>query len=60
MSMSGFIAGIHKQTIGQWMQVGGAIAFGVGALLCLHHAAIAICFAAGAGAFYAGRKLRSA
>ena len=45
-------------TIGQYVQLAGAGAFIVGAVLSLHHYAIGICFIAGAAAFFAGKKLR--
>jgi hypothetical protein len=48
------------QAIGRYVQFAGAGAFLVGALLSLHHHAIGICFLAGAAAFYAGKKMRSA
>lgn len=45
-------------SIGQYVQIAGAGAFLVGAVLSLHHYAIGICFLAGAAAFYAGKKLK--
>jgi hypothetical protein len=56
--MNEIISSLHQQTIGQWLQFAGAGAFAVGALLSLHHIAIAACVFGGAAAFYAGRKLR--
>jgi hypothetical protein len=50
----------QTQTIGQWIQLGGAGAFVIGLILSAHHYAIGICFVAGAAAFYIGRKLRAA
>ena len=49
----------HTQTIGQWVQLGGAGAFVIGLILSAHHYAIGICFVAGAAAFYIGERLRS-
>jgi hypothetical protein len=46
------------QKIGQYVQLAGAGAFIVGAILSLHHYAIGICFLAGAAAFYVGQKMR--
>ena len=42
------------------MQLAGAGAFLVGAILSLHYYAIGICFIAGAAAFYVGMKLKAA
>jgi len=50
----------HTQTIGQWIQLGGAGAFVTGLILSAHHYAIGVCFVAGAAAFYIGKKLRAA
>jgi hypothetical protein len=44
--------------VGEYVQVAGAGAFIVGAILSLHHYAIGICFIAGAAAFFVGKKLR--
>lgn len=44
--------------IGQYVQIAGAGAFIVAAILSLHHYAIGICFIAGAAAFFVGKKLR--
>jgi hypothetical protein len=44
--------------IGIYVQIGGAGAFVVGAILSLHHYAIGICFVAGAAAYFAGKKMR--
>jgi hypothetical protein len=46
-------------SIGSYVQLAGAGAFIVGAVLSLHHYAIGICFIAGAAAFYAGKKLKA-
>jgi hypothetical protein len=51
--------GSHRQLIGLWLQFSGAIAFAAGAVLSLHHYAIAACFLGGAAAFFVGRKLRA-
>jgi hypothetical protein len=48
-----------SQSLGQWVQLAGAGAFIVGAILSLHHYAIGICFVAGAAAFYIGKKMRA-
>jgi len=48
------------QSIGLYVQIAGAGAFIVGALLSLHHYAIGICFVAGASAFFIGKKMRAA
>jgi hypothetical protein len=48
-----------SHSLGQWLQLGGAGAFIVGAILSLHHYTIGICFVAGAAAFYVGKKLRA-
>ncbi len=50
----------YLQSIGQYVQLAGAGAFILGAILSLHHQAIGICFVAGAAAFYVGMKLRGA
>ena len=49
----------HTQTIGQWLQLGGAGAFVTGLILSAHHYAIGVCFVVGAAAFYVGKKLSS-
>jgi hypothetical protein len=49
-----------RQSIGLYVQIAGAGAFIVGALLSLHHYAIEICFVAGAAAFFIGKKMRAA
>jgi hypothetical protein len=48
-----------KKTIGYAVQLAGIGAFAVGAILSLHHAAIAAAFAGGAAAFYVGEKIRT-
>ena len=49
-----------SQSLGQWVQLAGAGAFIIGAILSVHHYAIGICFVAGAAAFYVGKKIRAA
>jgi hypothetical protein len=56
MATTGTAASTAK--IGQYVQIAGAGAFIVGAILSLHHYAIGICFIAGAAAFFVGKKLR--
>jgi hypothetical protein len=56
MATTGTAASTVK--IGQYVQIAGAGAFIVGAILSLHHYAIGICFIAGAAAFFVGKKLR--
>jgi hypothetical protein len=48
-----------KKTVGYLVQLGGVAALVFGAVLSLHHAAIAACFAAGIAAFYVGKKIRA-
>lgn len=48
-----------KQKIGYFVQLGGVAAFATGAVLSVHHVAIAVCFIAGAVAVYVGKKIRS-
>lgn len=48
-----------NKTIGYLVQLGGIAAIVAGAVLSLHHIAIALCFAAGAAAFYIGKKIRA-
>jgi hypothetical protein len=47
-----------KQAIGLYVQIAGAGAFVAGVVLSLHHYGIGVCFIAGAGAFFVGKKLR--
>ncbi len=49
----------HRQAIGQWLELGGIIAFAVGTVLSVHHYAIGAFFVGGAAAFLIGRKLRA-
>jgi hypothetical protein len=48
-----------KTTIGYIVQLGGIAAFGLGAVLSFHHAAIAASFVGGAAAFYVGKVIRT-
>jgi hypothetical protein len=48
-----------KTTIGYVVQLGGIGALVLGAVLSVHHAAIAAAFLGGAAAFYVGEKIRS-
>ncbi len=48
-----------KKTIGYFVQLGGIAAFAVGAVLSVHHVAIAAFFITGAVAVYVGKKIRS-
>ncbi len=52
-------ANTHLQFIGQVVQLAGAGAFVVGAVLSLHHYAIGAFFLGGTAAFFIGRKLRA-
>ena len=54
------MATVSSHSIGQYVQLAGAAAFILGALLSLHHHAIGICFIAGAAAFFVGKKMRAA
>jgi hypothetical protein len=48
-----------KKTIGYIVQLGGVAAFAMGAVLSVHHVAIAASFIGGAAALYVGKKVRS-
>lgn len=48
-----------NKTIGYAVQLAGIAAGIAGAILSLHHAAIAVCFLSGAAAFYIGEKIRT-
>ena len=48
-----------KKTIGYIVQLAGLAAFGVGAVLSVHHVAIAASFVGGAAAVYVGKKIRA-
>ncbi|MGA8220944.1 MAG: hypothetical protein WB780_04760 [Candidatus Acidiferrales bacterium] len=50
---------VSKTTIGYLVQLGGICAFAVGAVLSIHHLAIAGTFVGGAAAFYVGEKIRA-
>jgi hypothetical protein len=45
--------------MGLYLQIAGAGAFLGGVALCLQHVGIAICFIAGAAAFFAGKQFRA-
>ena len=49
-----------KTTIGTIVEFAGFAALAVGAVLSLHHAAIAVCLLAGGAAAYAGKRIRAA
>ena len=48
-----------KTTIGYAVQLGGIGSLIIGAVLSVHHAAIAAAFLGGAAAFYIGEKIRT-
>ena len=48
-----------KKTIGYIVQLAGIGAFAVGAVLSVHHVAIAASFVGGAAAVYVGNKIRA-
>jgi hypothetical protein len=48
-----------NKTIGYAVQLAGIGAGIAGAILSLHHAAIAVCFVSGAAAFFVGEKIRT-
>ena len=50
---------VSNKTIGYIVQLGGIGSLVVGAVLSVHHAAIATAFLAGAAAFYIGEKIRT-
>jgi hypothetical protein len=56
MSSAASTPSLH--TIGQYVQIAGGGAFLVGVALSLQHYGIAICFIAGAAAFFIGKKLK--
>ncbi len=47
------------QSIGLYLQIAGGGAFLGGVALSLQHYGIAICFIAGAAAYFIGKKMRS-
>ena len=51
---------LSSKSIGLYVQIAGAGAFGAGAVLSLHHFVTGICLIAGAAAFFIGKKLRAA
>lgn len=50
---------IHIQSIGVILQLSGIAAFAIGAVLSVHHIAIAIAFAGGAVVYFVGKKFRA-
>lgn len=48
-----------KKAIGYIVQLAGIAAFAVGAVLSIHHAAIAASFVGGAAAVYVGKKIQA-
>lgn len=50
---------LNKSTIGYSVQAGGAGCVLVGAVLSVHHAAIAACLLAGSAALYVGKRIRT-
>lgn len=50
---------VSKSYIGYAIELGGFGAFVVGAILSVHHIAIAACFVGGAAAVYVGKKVRT-
>ncbi len=48
-----------KKTIGYLVQLGGLAALAVGAVLSIHHVAIAASLVGGAAAVYVGEKIRA-
>jgi hypothetical protein len=50
---------LNKSTVGYFVQVGGAGCVLVGAILSVHHAAIAACLLAGSAALYVGKRIRT-
>ncbi len=51
--------GPNKQTLSQWLRLGGFISFAAGVVLSLHHWPVAAALLGGAAAFYLGTKLRA-
>lgn len=49
----------NKSTSGYSVQIGGAGCVLVGAVLSVHHAALAACLLAGSAALYIGKRTRS-
>ena len=50
---------LSKTTLGYVVQLGGAGAVIIGAVLSVHHALIAATLLGGAAAFYVGEKIRT-
>lgn len=50
---------INKSKLGYSLQIGGAGSLLVGAVISVHHAAIAACLVAGAAGLYLGKRLRA-
>lgn len=50
---------VSKSYLGYVIELGGVGAFVVGAVLSVHHVAIAACFIGGAAAIYIGKKVRA-
>ena len=57
--MSPAVSTPSQHTIGQYLQIAGGGAFIGGVVLSLQHYGIAICFIAGAAAFFVGKKLKA-
>jgi hypothetical protein len=57
--IKGAFMSASKTTIGYVIQLGGIGALVLGAVLSVHHAAIAAAFLGGAAAFYIGEKIRT-
>jgi hypothetical protein len=53
------ITSTSMKTIGYFVQLGGIVAFGVGAILSVHHIPIGAAFIGGVLAFYVGEKIRT-
>ncbi len=49
----------HYAFIGQILELAGAAVFLCGAVLSVHHYAIAACMVGGAASYFAGKKLRA-
>jgi hypothetical protein len=58
-STPGATTSISMKIIGYFIQLGGIVAFALGAVLSLHHVAIGVAFVGGAAAFYVGEKIRA-
>ena len=51
--------GMTRKSVGYYLQLGGVVAFAVGGILSLHHAAIGAAFVGGVVAFYLGEKIQA-